>query len=75
MTKILPFRREFQDVRALLAHMQEMSDIVGFVGVVVLADDVMAPVGFGVDRGDYAFAANILDEESMRREDTDADRG
>jgi hypothetical protein len=75
MPKIHPLRENFEDVRALLAHMAELDDIVGFVGVVVTADGAMSPVAYGVDRGLFAFAANVLDEAAMFREDTDADRG
>ena len=65
-SKVLPLRDDFENLRALLAHMMETEDAVGFAGVLILSDGTMEPVMHGCDKGRLAYVANVIDEVAMR---------
>lgn len=57
MAKIEPFRRQFDNMQALLARIAEDEDAVGFVGCIRRKNGMMVPVNFDVTREQMAFAA------------------
>ena len=75
MPKVVPIRRNYENVRALLAAIAEEPGMVGFVGTIVLEDSTYIPVCHGTDLGDLAFAGAMLLRLSQEDEDVDSKRG
>lgn len=76
MPKVVPIRRSYENVHALLAAIAEEPGLVGFVGTMVLEDSTYVPIAHGTDLGDLAFAGAMLLRLSQEEEvDSDANRG
>jgi len=56
---IVPLKPNFENMRAMLAHIAEDDNAVGFVGCVLHGDGTMQPVHFGATREQHSFAAAL----------------
>lgn len=73
MSKIVPFRENFENLQALLARMAEDEEAVGFCGCLFKKENAedpgtLVPVTFGVNRTHVALTAAILQRECLAPE-------
>lgn len=68
MATIEPLRGAFENMRAMLAHIAEDDNAVGFVGCVLRKDGTMQPIHFCATREHHAFAGALWLKLSVETE-------
>lgn len=66
---VVPLRRKFEDIRALLASIMEDEDAVEFAGVVYRKDGNAIPVVYGMSRERLAYCGVVLTQISLEPDD------
>jgi hypothetical protein len=56
---VVSLKPNFENMKAMLAHIADDDAAIGFVGCVVHSDGTMQPIHFGATREQHSFAAAL----------------